>query len=133
MPPFEGSYQFIAISNRNEALFDIVVYQGDPILNLVLHCRVLYEGKERLMPGCEVVHTTPLGSPANVNNTSNGRIYITFRRAKEEAPSDTLSVVDICVILSNKVCHIQGFSQDFETISHFCGTDSVLVVDIFFY
>jgi hypothetical protein len=34
LPPFEGSYQFIAINNRNEALFDIVVYQGDPILNL---------------------------------------------------------------------------------------------------
>lgn len=73
------------------------------------HCylsfRVLYEGKERLMPGCEVCHTTAWGSPANVNNSNNGRIYITFRRAKEEAASDTLSVVDICVILSNKVCH----------------------------
>ncbi|XP_076102516.1 C-myc promoter-binding protein-like isoform X2 [Mytilus galloprovincialis] len=63
---------------------------------------VLYEGKERLMPGCEVCHTTAWGSPANVNNSNNGRIYITFRRAKEEAASDTLSVVDICVILSNK-------------------------------
>lgn len=75
-------------------------------ISLLLVYRVLYEGKERLMPGCEVCHTTAWGSPANVNNSNNGRIYITFRRAKEEAASDTLSVVDICVILSNKVCHL---------------------------
>ncbi|XP_033751078.1 C-myc promoter-binding protein-like [Pecten maximus] len=63
---------------------------------------VLFEGKERLMSECEVVHTTPFGSPANVNNSSNGRTYITYRRAKETAASDTLAVVDICVILTNK-------------------------------
>lgn len=65
--------------------------------------RVLYEGKERLMSECEIVHTTPWGSPANVNNGSNGRIYITFRRALETAASDTLAVVDVVIILQNKV------------------------------
>lgn len=65
--------------------------------------RVLYEGKERLMSECEIVHTTPWGSPANVNNGSNGRIYITFRRARETAASDTLAVVDVVIILQNKV------------------------------
>jgi hypothetical protein len=64
---------------------------------------VLYEGKERLMSECEIVHTTPWGSPANVNNGSNGRIYITYRRARETAASDTLAVVDVVVILQNKV------------------------------
>ncbi|KAL3866790.1 hypothetical protein ACJMK2_044059 [Sinanodonta woodiana] len=63
---------------------------------------VLYEGKERLMAGCEIIHTTPRGSPANVNNSSSGRIYITYRRATECAASDMLAVVDICVILLNK-------------------------------
>ncbi|XP_022330463.2 C-myc promoter-binding protein-like isoform X4 [Crassostrea virginica] len=63
---------------------------------------VLYEGKERLMSECEIVHTTPWGSPANVNNGSNGRIYITYRRARETAASDTLAVVDIVIILQNK-------------------------------
>lgn len=63
---------------------------------------VLYEGKERLMSECEIVHTTPWGSPANVNNGSNGRIYITFRRARETAASDTLAVVDVVIVLQNK-------------------------------
>lgn len=55
------------------------------------------------MSECEIVHTTPWGSPANVNNGSNGRIYITFRRARETAASDTLAVVDVVIVLQNKV------------------------------
>ena len=65
--------------------------------------RVLYEGKERLISGCEVVHTTFFGSPANVNNSNSSRIYITYRRALENAASDMLAVVDLCIILENKV------------------------------
>ena len=64
---------------------------------------VLYEGKERLITGCEVVHTTFFGSPANVNNSNSSRIYITYRRALENAASDMLAVVDLCIILENKV------------------------------
>ncbi|XP_071110635.1 C-myc promoter-binding protein-like [Haliotis cracherodii] len=63
---------------------------------------VLYEGKEKVLQGCEVVHTTAFGHPANVNNSSNNRTYITFRRASNAASSDTLAVMDICVILINK-------------------------------
>ncbi|XP_060579637.1 C-myc promoter-binding protein-like [Ruditapes philippinarum] len=63
---------------------------------------VLYEGKERLMSGCEVIHTTYFGTPANVNNSNNGRTYITYRRAAENAPSDMLAVVDLCIIIENK-------------------------------
>ncbi|KAK7491704.1 hypothetical protein BaRGS_00016960 [Batillaria attramentaria] len=63
---------------------------------------ILYEGKERVMEGCEVVHTTPFGRPANINNSNSSRIYITYRRASDTASSDTLVVVDICVILANK-------------------------------
>ena len=65
--------------------------------------RVLYEGKERVMQGCEIVHTSPYGRPANVNNTNSSRTYITYRRADRTAASDTLAVTDICVILANKV------------------------------
>ena len=66
-------------------------------------CRILYEGKERVMEGCEVVHITPFGRPANINNSNSSRIYITFRRAPDTAASDTLVVVDLCIILANKV------------------------------
>ncbi|XP_074649748.1 C-myc promoter-binding protein-like [Tubulanus polymorphus] len=63
---------------------------------------VLYEGKERVMSGCEVVYVTPQGRPANVNNSNSQRIYITYRRANENAASDTLAVTEICIILANK-------------------------------
>ena len=68
-------------------------------------CRVLYEGKERVMSGCEVIHTTPQGRPANVNNSNSNRSYVTLRRADESAASDTLAVTDVCIILANKVSH----------------------------
>lgn len=55
------------------------------------------------MSGCEIVHTTAHGHSANVNNSNSSRIYITYRRASEMASSDTLAVVDICIILTNKV------------------------------
>ena len=73
------------------------------IENILFSFSVLFEGKERLITGCEVVHTTFFGSPANVNNSNSSRIYITFRRASENAASDMLAVVDLCVILENKV------------------------------
>ncbi|KAH9487854.1 C-myc promoter-binding protein [Bulinus truncatus] len=63
---------------------------------------ILYEGKERVMEGCEVVSTTMEGHPANVNNSNSSRTYITFRRSEKSAPSDTLVVVDICIILGNR-------------------------------
>ncbi|XP_077989167.1 C-myc promoter-binding protein-like isoform X2 [Glandiceps talaboti] len=66
---------------------------------------ILLEGKERVMPGCEIVSTTPCGRPANVNNRTgmgNQRIYITYRRASETAAHNSLAVTDVCVILTNK-------------------------------
>ncbi|KAK0048974.1 DENN domain-containing protein 4B [Biomphalaria pfeifferi] len=63
---------------------------------------ILYEGKEHVMEGCEVVSTTLEGHPANVNNSNSSRTYITYRRAEKSAPTDTLVVVDICVILGNR-------------------------------
>ena len=57
------------------------------------------------MEGCEVVHTTLKGNPANINNSSSSRIYITYRRAEKSASSDTLVVVDVCVILGNRVSY----------------------------
>ncbi|XP_051537842.1 DENN domain-containing protein 4C-like isoform X2 [Myxocyprinus asiaticus] len=65
---------------------------------------VLYEGKERLIPGCEVVQATPFGRCANVNNSSatSQRIFITYRRAPPVQPQNSLAVTDICVIITNK-------------------------------
>uniref|UniRef100_A0A3Q3G6T3 DENN/MADD domain containing 4C n=1 Tax=Labrus bergylta TaxID=56723 RepID=A0A3Q3G6T3_9LABR len=48
---------------------------------------VLYEGKERLIQGCEVIQATPYGRCANVNNSS---------------PQNSLAVTDICVIVTSK-------------------------------
>ena len=62
---------------------------------------VLFEGKERVMADSEVVHKTLLGRPANVNN-SGSKTFLTFRRAKENAPCNQLVVMDICVLLMNK-------------------------------
>ncbi|KAL1270869.1 hypothetical protein QQF64_029885, partial [Cirrhinus molitorella] len=65
---------------------------------------VLYEGKERLIQGCEVIEATPFGRCANVNNSSatSQRIFITYRRAPLVQPQNSLAVTDICVIISNK-------------------------------
>ncbi|KAJ8385254.1 hypothetical protein AAFF_G00191310 [Aldrovandia affinis] len=65
---------------------------------------VLYEGKERLIQGCEVIQATPYGRCANVNNSSatSQRIFITFRRAAPVRPQNSLAVTDICVIITSK-------------------------------
>nr|XP_046236912.1 DENN domain-containing protein 4C isoform X2 [Scatophagus argus] len=65
---------------------------------------VLYEGKERLIQGCEVIQATPYGRCANVNNSSatSQRIFITFRRALPVQPQNSLAVTDICVIITSK-------------------------------
>ncbi|MGH0147404.1 UNVERIFIED_CONTAM: hypothetical protein FKN15_010319 [Acipenser sinensis] len=65
---------------------------------------VLYEGKERLIQGCEVIQATPFGRCANVNNSSanSQRIFITFRRALLIRPQNSLAVTDICVIITSK-------------------------------
>lgn len=65
---------------------------------------VLYEGKERLISGCEVIQATPYGRCANVNNssTSSQRIFITYRRASPVRPQNSLAVTDICVIVTSK-------------------------------
>ncbi|XP_037613819.1 DENN domain-containing protein 4C isoform X1 [Sebastes umbrosus] len=65
---------------------------------------VLYEGKERLIHGCEVIQATPYGRCANVNNSSatSQRIFITLRRAAPVQPQNSLAVTDICVIVTSK-------------------------------
>ncbi|XP_065735280.1 DENN domain-containing protein 4C isoform X7 [Phocoena phocoena] len=65
---------------------------------------VLYDGKERLIPGCEVIQATPYGRCANVNNssTTSQRIFITYRRAPLIRPQNSLAVTDICVIVTSK-------------------------------
>ncbi|XP_021505443.1 DENN domain-containing protein 4C isoform X2 [Meriones unguiculatus] len=65
---------------------------------------VLYEGKERLISGCEVIQATPYGRCANVNNTSgtSQRIFITYRRAPPVRSQSSLAVTDICVIITSK-------------------------------
>ncbi|XP_054165030.1 DENN domain-containing protein 4C-like [Oppia nitens] len=62
---------------------------------------VLYEGKERVMSDSEIVEKTFYGQQANVNN-SGSRTFLTYRRARDNAPCNQLVVTDLCVILANK-------------------------------
>lgn len=65
--------------------------------------RVLYDWKERLKQGCEIIQSTPYGRPANISgSTSSRRIYITYRRASENTTQNTLAVTDICIIIPSK-------------------------------
>jgi len=77
----------------------------DCFIDYMYFIRILYDGKERVMAGCEVLYLTPHGRSANINNSNNTRIYVTFRRADVKAASDTLAVMDIAVILANKVSY----------------------------
>ncbi|XP_036399411.1 C-myc promoter-binding protein-like [Megalops cyprinoides] len=63
---------------------------------------VLYEWKERLKQGCDIIQTTPSGRPANISGSSSQRIYITYRRAPSCPSHGLLAVTDICVIIPGK-------------------------------
>ncbi|XP_039217871.1 C-myc promoter-binding protein isoform X1 [Crotalus tigris] len=64
---------------------------------------VLYDGKERLKQGCEIIQTTPSGRPANISSgASSQKVYLTYRRALENMTQNTLAVTDICIIIPSK-------------------------------
>ncbi|NXG57469.1 MYCPP protein, partial [Hemiprocne comata] len=64
---------------------------------------VLYDGKERVKQGCEIIQTTPYGRPANISGSaSSQRVYVTYRRASENMTQNTLAVTDICIIIPSK-------------------------------
>ncbi|XP_061451053.1 C-myc promoter-binding protein isoform X2 [Rhineura floridana] len=64
---------------------------------------VLYDGKERLKQGCEIIQVTLHGRPANISGgASSQKVYITFRRALENMTQNTLAVTDICIIIPSK-------------------------------
>ncbi|XP_035274889.1 DENN domain-containing protein 4C-like [Anguilla anguilla] len=65
---------------------------------------LLYEWKERLISGCEVIQATPYGRCANVNNssTSSQRSFLTLRRAPPIRPQNSLCVTDVCVIVASR-------------------------------
>ncbi|XP_041442829.1 C-myc promoter-binding protein isoform X3 [Xenopus laevis] len=64
---------------------------------------VLYEWKERLKQGCEIIHATPYGRPANISGSaSSQRVFITYRRAAASMSQNSLAVTDICIIIPSK-------------------------------
>uniref|UniRef100_A0A8C3V5Q5 DENN domain containing 4A n=1 Tax=Catharus ustulatus TaxID=91951 RepID=A0A8C3V5Q5_CATUS len=64
---------------------------------------VLYDGKERVKQGCEIIQSTPYGRLANISGSaSSQRVYITYRRASENMSQNTLAVTDICIIIPSK-------------------------------
>jgi hypothetical protein len=85
-------------TRRGEEALNTVAEECDDALSV---CRVMYEGKERIMADSEVVFTTPGGRMANVNN-SGAKTFVTYRRAPPSMPCNELVVTDICVILTNK-------------------------------
>jgi len=66
---------------------------------------VVYEPAEQVDENVEVVRLTPTGLTANINNSSvgNDNIFIAYRRADPLADCNVLTVVDVCVIVTNKV------------------------------
>lgn len=62
---------------------------------------VYYENKDVLMPDSSIVKKSYYGNDGNVNN-GNSQIYLTYRRAKPDAPCNQLVVKDICIILRSK-------------------------------
>uniref|UniRef100_A0A8C7NLB0 UDENN domain-containing protein n=1 Tax=Oncorhynchus mykiss TaxID=8022 RepID=A0A8C7NLB0_ONCMY len=89
-------------SLKSHELF--LCYKRDRDKPPLIDIGVLYEGKERLIQGCEVIQATPYGRCANVNNSSatSQRIFITFRRAPPVQPQNSLAVTDICIIVTSK-------------------------------
>ncbi|XP_052528423.1 C-myc promoter-binding protein [Tympanuchus pallidicinctus] len=64
---------------------------------------VLYDGKERVKQGCEIIQATPYGRPANISgNASSQRVFVTYRRATESMTPNALAVTDICIIIPSK-------------------------------
>lgn len=61
----------------------------------------MFEGAERIMPDATVVHETPGGRVANVNNSS-AKTFLTYRRARPDMPCNELVVTDLCVIVTSK-------------------------------
>lgn len=62
---------------------------------------VLFEWKERLMPGCSLVQTTPGGRVASISGNTPQRIYISYRRAPPNQHHG-LELTDICIIQPGK-------------------------------
>ncbi|MBN3292422.1 DEN4B protein, partial [Polypterus senegalus] len=71
-----------------------------PILDL----GVLYEGKEQVKAGWNVIETTPYSHSANLGSGGPGihRTFIMYRRAPDSQALNTLGVTDISVILPSK-------------------------------
>ncbi|XP_075763399.1 LOW QUALITY PROTEIN: DENN domain-containing protein 4B [Pelodiscus sinensis] len=71
-----------------------------PLIELGVHC----EGKERLKPGYEIVHTTPYSRPANLSSGAPGhqRTFLTYWRAAESQGHRTLGITDICLVVPSK-------------------------------
>ncbi|XP_014255544.1 DENN domain-containing protein 4C isoform X2 [Cimex lectularius] len=62
---------------------------------------VMFEGKESILSDSEVVATTHGNHCANINN-STAKTFLTFRRAKDTMPCNSLVVTEIAVILTSK-------------------------------
>ena len=64
---------------------------------------VLYEGKERLIEGCDILDTTPQGHSANISDSASNGIFITYRRSSSKVTHTSLAVTHINVIITSKV------------------------------
>ena len=83
-------------------------------------CRVLYEGKDRLMAGCDIVTYTETGKSANVNNSGGNRTFITYRRAPHRMAHSSLAVTEICVIITSKVFVNEMITELFKILNLLC-------------
>ena len=84
----------------------------------LLDIGVLYDGKERVAPDSQIVEFTPFGHSANVNNTHNSAVYLTYRRATEVSPPNEKVVMDLSVIVTTKGDEVpHGFKKIDKTLN----------------
>ena len=94
----------------------LIKYSEFIYLFSILDIGVLYDGKERVTPDSQIVEFTPNGHSANVNNTHNSAVYLTYKRATEVSPPNEKVVMDLCVIVTTKGVTLRDHSQTMLTI-----------------
>ncbi|XP_055327557.1 DENN domain-containing protein 4C-like [Paramacrobiotus metropolitanus] len=68
----------------------------------LVHIGVIFEGRDKVLPQCEVIRETPEGRCANVNNTTSHRTFITFKRASPRSNPNDLVVTEVCVVIKDE-------------------------------
>lgn len=116
---FQWSSDWWSYVNQHLWFHSSIFFMHNLFIVTVFDCSVLYEGKERLMAGCDIILYTATGKPANVNNSGGNRTFITYRRAPHRMAHSSLAVTEICVIIASKVL-FKNYITKYSSNNAFC-------------